>query len=144
MRYQIAYQLVRELEDKMLDSLETLPGDSYTSSVTVHSFQTISFLRYVRSVAESERWIYCDLTVGAKPSPWRPFCISDTFLTDPVFWSLVNTRLFSQSYWGRLERPCVIPSKPAMFAGGVAPGCLLNPGLSKVTAGFGLPRSGSG
>ena len=51
MRYQIAYQLVRELEDKMLDSLETLPGDSYTSSVTVHSFQTISFLRYVRSVA---------------------------------------------------------------------------------------------
>ena len=55
MRYQIAYQLVRELEDKMLDSLETLPGDSYTSSVTVHSFQTISFLRYVRSVAV---WIF--------------------------------------------------------------------------------------
>ena len=51
MRYQISYQLVRELEDKKLDSLETLPGDSYTSSVTVHSFQTISFLSYVRHVA---------------------------------------------------------------------------------------------
>ena len=51
MRYQISYQLVRELEDKMLDSLETLPGDSHTSSVTVHSFQIISLLSYVRNVA---------------------------------------------------------------------------------------------
>ena len=51
MRYQMSYQLVRELEDKMLDSLETLPGDSHTSSVTVHSSQTISFLSYVRNVA---------------------------------------------------------------------------------------------
>ena len=55
MRYQISYQLVRELEDKMLDSLETLPGDFHTSSVTVHSFQTISFLSYVRNVAV---WIF--------------------------------------------------------------------------------------
>ena len=54
MRYQGSYQLVRELEDKMLDSLETLPGDSHTS-VTVHSFQTISFLSYVRNVAV---WIF--------------------------------------------------------------------------------------
>ena len=51
MRYQISYQVVRELEDKMLFSLETLPGDSHTSSDTVHSFQTISFLSYVRNVA---------------------------------------------------------------------------------------------
>ena len=55
MRYQISYQLVRELEDKMLDSLETLLGDSHTSSVTVHKFQTISFLSYVRNVAV---WIF--------------------------------------------------------------------------------------
>ena len=55
MTYQISYQLVRELEDKMLDSLETLPGDSHTSSDTVHSFQTISFLSYVRTVAV---WIF--------------------------------------------------------------------------------------
>ena len=55
MRYQISYQRVRELEDKMLDSLETLLGDSHTSSVTVHSFQTISFSRFVRNVAV---WIF--------------------------------------------------------------------------------------
>ena len=55
----------------------------------------------------------------------------------------VYTGLFSQRYWGRLERPCAIPSKPAMFSGGVAPGCLLNPGLSKVTSGYGLPRARS-
>ena len=55
MRYKISYQLVQELEDKMLDSLETLPGDSHTSSVTVHIFQTISFLSYVRNVAV---WIF--------------------------------------------------------------------------------------
>ena len=55
MRYQISYPLVRELEHKMLDLLETLPGDSHTSSVTVHSFQTISFLSYVRNVAV---WIF--------------------------------------------------------------------------------------
>ena len=55
MRYQISYQLVQELEEKMLDSLETLPVDSHTSSVTVHSFQTISFLSNVRNVAV---WIF--------------------------------------------------------------------------------------
>ena len=51
MRYQISYKLVREHDDRMLDSLETLPGDSHTSSVMVHSFQTISFLSYMRNVA---------------------------------------------------------------------------------------------
>ena len=55
----------------------------------------------------------------------------------------IYTGLISQRYWGRLERPSVIPSNPAMFSGGVAPGCLLNPGLSKVTARYGLPCAGS-
>ena len=55
MRYQISYHLVQELEDKMLDSLKTLPDDSHTSSVTVHTFQTISLLSYVRNVAV---WIF--------------------------------------------------------------------------------------
>ena len=41
------------------------------------------------------------------------------------------TCLFGQRYWGRLERPYVISSKPATFLGGVAPGCLLDPRLSR-------------
>ena len=53
------------------------------------------------------------------------------------------TCLFSQRYWGRLERSCVIPSIPATFLGGVAPGCLLDPRLRRVTAGYSLPRAGS-
>ena len=30
-----------------------------------------------------------------------------------------------------------------MFPGGAAPGCLLDPGLSRVTVGYSLPRAGS-
>ena len=182
MRYQIAYQLVRELEDKMLDSLETLPGDSYTwlrytvfnniiltlcEKCCCLNIYTSFWNKYNLDLSHilklshfSKAWrnviVHCTgIHWIRKVDLLRSDCGSKTvtMTTFPYQWYVshrscilvsVYTRLFSQSYWGRLERPCVIPSKPAMFSGGVAPGCLLNPGLSKVTAGFGLPRSGSG